>query len=104
MSFIHMFSVDHFVLCATKSTLETYQPPDVSVVYYPVPDCFIHQVDPSGEILCFESGGLPWKDHLFTLEEELALDPIIKFVLYSDQSAKWRVQCVPIHLHSFENR
>ncbi len=61
-------------------------------------------MDESGEIVVFESGGCPWKDHLMTLEEELQLSPPIKFALFADQNGKWRVQCVPIRLGSFENR
>jgi len=63
-----------------------------------------HEIDPSGEIIAFESGGCPWKDHLFTLEEELGITPGIKFSLFADQSGNWRVQCVPVQLGSFENR
>ena len=62
------------------------------------------QVDPSGEIMRLSGNGAPWKDHLFSLEEELAIDPPIKYVLFSDQSGAWRIQCVPIRLGSFENR
>ena len=49
-------------------------------------------MDASGEIVCFENGGCPWKDYLFTAEEELKLDPKIKFVLFPDQNNNWRVQ------------
>ena len=49
------------------------------------------QVDPSGEIIFIESG-CPWKDHLFTLEEKLNIDVLIKFALFSDQNGNWRVQ------------
>ena len=65
---------------------------------------FVYQVDPSGEIICFRETFCPWKDHLMTLEEELHIDKPIKFVLYTDQSGKWRVQCVPIEIGSFDNR
>jgi uncharacterized UPF0160 family protein len=54
--------------------------------------------------MTFKSGSCPWKDHLFTLEEELELKPLIKFVLFSDTNGKWRVQCVPKELGTFENR
>ena len=49
-------------------------------------------------------GGCPWKDHLLTLEQELDIKPPVKFVLFSDQNGKWRVQCVPVDKCSFENR
>ena len=64
----------------------------------------LFQVDGSGEIIVLENGGCPWKDHLFNLEEELKLSPSIKYVLFSDKNGKWRVQCVPQALGSFQNR
>lgn len=63
-----------------------------------------YEIDSSGEIVCFPSGGLPWKDHLLTLETDLNISPTIKFVLFADESSKWRVQCVPVESGSFENR
>lgn len=63
-----------------------------------------HNVDPSGEIIRFVSGGLPWKTHLYDLEAELELDPLVKFVLYTDQSGMWRVQAVTVKGQAFENR
>uniref|UniRef100_UPI00358E71CE MYG1 exonuclease isoform X2 n=1 Tax=Myxine glutinosa TaxID=7769 RepID=UPI00358E71CE len=62
------------------------------------------EVHNSGEIVCLTSGGCPWKEHLFDLEVELGLSTPIKFVLYLDQNGGWRVQCVPILMHSFQNR
>lgn len=62
------------------------------------------EVDPSGEIVVFKTGGCPWKDHLFNLEAELDINPPIKYVLYTDQANKWRIQCVPESLVSFSNR
>jgi len=62
------------------------------------------QVDASGEIVCLAKGGCPWKEHLFRLEKELEISPPIKYVLYPDQSNKWRIQCVSVRADSFENR
>lgn len=62
------------------------------------------ETDPSGEILKFESGGMPWTHHLYDLEKEHAVDPVIKFVLYTDQAGMWRVQCVTVEGKQFENR
>ncbi|XP_069133181.1 MYG1 exonuclease-like [Argopecten irradians] len=62
------------------------------------------EVDQSGEIVVLKSGGCPWKDHLLSIEEELALSPKLKYVLYTDNSQKWRIQCVPLKIGSFENR
>lgn len=63
-----------------------------------------HTVDPSGQIAVLSEGGCPWKDHLFTLEQEMNVQTPILYVLYTDQSGNWRVQCVSVSLGSFENR
>ncbi|KAG7281780.1 hypothetical protein CRUP_037061 [Coryphaenoides rupestris] len=63
-----------------------------------------HQADPSGEVVVFSQGGCPWKEHLFALEKELAVDTPVKFALYPDQNEQWRVQCVPAGLNTFQNR
>lgn len=55
---------------------------------------FLSKVDPSGEIIELEGGGCPWKEHLFELEQDLKIEPPIKFVIYTDQSNKWRVQVI----------
>lgn len=62
------------------------------------------EVDKSGEIVCMKEGGAPWKDHLFSLEEELKVSQPIKYVLYTDQNGAWRIQCVPLRLGCFDNR
>eukprot|EP00057_Strongylocentrotus_purpuratus_P025906 XP_011680380.1 PREDICTED: UPF0160 protein MYG1, mitochondrial [Strongylocentrotus purpuratus] len=61
-------------------------------------------VDACGEIITFPQGGCPWKEHLFELEKILDLELPIKYVLYPDNSGAWRIQCVPINRHSFDNR
>jgi uncharacterized UPF0160 family protein len=63
-----------------------------------------HEVDKSGEIIKFASGGLPWMKHLYDLEKFHSLDPLVKFVLYTDQAGMWRVQAVTIEGRGFENR
>jgi uncharacterized UPF0160 family protein len=63
-----------------------------------------HAVDASGEIICLESGGLPWKGYLYELEQQYKVDPLIKFVLYTDQASMWRVQAVTVEGKAFENR
>ena len=50
------------------------------------------KVDLSGEIIEFEGGGFPWKEHLCELETDLNIDVPIKFVIFTDQNNKWRVQ------------
>lgn len=62
------------------------------------------EVDPSGEIIMFPSGGLPWKGYVYELEKEHSVDPLIKFVLYTDQAGMWRVQAVTVEGKAFENR
>lgn len=44
------------------------------------------EIDPSGEVICLSSGGLPWRNHLYELEKAHSIDPLIKFVLYQDVS------------------
>ena len=65
-----------------------------------------HKTDPSGEILTFSSGGLPWRNHLYDIEKKHLKEgePLIKFVLYQDQSGMWRVQAVTVEGQAFENR
>ena len=58
----------------------------------------------SGRALLFLEGGAPWKEHLFELEQEQGLDGNILYTIYTDQSGKWRIQCVPQSPDSFENR
>ena len=52
------------------------------------------------------TGGVPWKEHLFELEAEnnLSGESSILYVIYTDQSGMWRIQCVPVRPNSFENR
>mmetsp|Transcript_9006 Transcript_9006/g.16980 ORF Transcript_9006/g.16980 Transcript_9006/m.16980 type:complete len:418 (+) Transcript_9006:2143-3396(+) len=61
-------------------------------------------LDASGEIILLDSGGMPWKSHLYELEKEYKVDPLVKYVLYTDQSGMWRVQAVTVEGQSFENR
>lgn len=61
-------------------------------------------VDPSGEIMVLDRF-CPWKLHLFELEQEMKMDPSIKYVLYQDERAKqWRVQAVAVSPDRFESR
>lgn len=61
-------------------------------------------IDPSGEILVLTTF-CPWKLHLFELEEELKIDPPIKYVIYQDERSKsWRVQAVAVSPDRFESR
>ena len=62
------------------------------------------ECDSSGEIIKFESGGMPWKSHLYEIEKEQKIENLIKFVLYTDQAGMWRVQAVTVEGQAFENR
>eukprot|EP00244_Chara_vulgaris_P011890 TRINITY_DN6041_c0_g2_i1.p1 TRINITY_DN6041_c0_g2~~TRINITY_DN6041_c0_g2_i1.p1 ORF type:complete len:335 (-),score=52.87 TRINITY_DN6041_c0_g2_i1:184-1188(-) len=58
----------------------------------------------SGEILVLDRF-CPWKLHLFDLEQELKIDPSIKYCLYQDdRSGSWRVQAVSVAPGNFESR
>lgn len=69
-------------------------------------------VHPSGKIILLPKSGIPWKEHLYTLEPKDAgpaetTDGLVNYVLYPDSAApdaNWRVQCVPVHDASFESR
>lgn len=60
-------------------------------------------VHPSGEILVLDSF-CPWKEHLYAIEKEQNAHGSIKFVLFADSSAKWRVSTVLVTSSSFEFR
>lgn len=62
------------------------------------------EFDPEGRILVFEGQSVPWKDHLYGLEDG---KPSVLYVLYPESAspgAKWRIQCVPESPDSFLSR
>lgn len=62
------------------------------------------EFDPQGRILVFDGQSVPWKDHLFSLEDG---NPTVLYVLYpekADPGSKWRIQCVPESKDSFVSR
>ena len=61
-------------------------------------------VDASGRLLKFESGGIPWKTHLYSLETKHGIEDHIAFVLYVDNADMWRVQAVTVKGTDFTNR
>ncbi|KAI0102765.1 putative UPF0160 protein C27H6.8 [Nemania sp. FL0031] len=68
-----------------------------------------NEYDPEGRIMVFEGLSVPWKDHLYTLEEELGVEEKNKvlYVLYPEKpvpEAKWRIQAVPVTKDSFQSR
>uniref|UniRef100_A0A8V5GVR0 Uncharacterized protein n=1 Tax=Melopsittacus undulatus TaxID=13146 RepID=A0A8V5GVR0_MELUD len=62
------------------------------------------EVHSSGQVLELAQGWCPWQDHIFRLEQELALPRALLLVLYRDQAGQWRVQSVPTGPHSFQSR
>ncbi|KAF3432772.1 hypothetical protein FNV43_RR23874 [Rhamnella rubrinervis] len=62
------------------------------------------KVDPSGEIMVL-TRSCPWKLHIFELEEEMKIDPSVKYVIYQDdRSENWRIQAVAVSPDKFESR
>jgi uncharacterized UPF0160 family protein len=64
------------------------------------------EYDPEGRILVLEGQSVPWKDHLYSLEEAEGKSSVI-YALYAEKpipGAKWRVQAVPVSKDSFESR
>jgi len=61
--------------------------------------------DPQGRILVFDEFA-SWKDHIYQLEGDLAIPQAERalYVVYPDESGKWRVQAVPINADSFVSR
>ncbi|KAI1200820.1 metal-dependent protein hydrolase [Nemania serpens] len=65
--------------------------------------------DPQGRVMVLEGQAVPWKDHLYTLEEEEGTEEQSKvlYVLYPEKpipDAKWRIQAVPVTQGSFQSR
>jgi len=55
------------------------------------------QVDSSGQIIELPKGGCPWKEHLFSAETELKVDPHILFCIIESTDGSWSVVSVPEH-------
>ncbi|RCN49873.1 hypothetical protein ANCCAN_04119 [Ancylostoma caninum] len=65
------------------------------------------QVDKSGRILYISTGGVPWKEHFFELEEEKGLSSRrMTYIIYEDSSSgTYRIQAIPNNrLSTFDNR
>ena len=63
----------------------------------------------SGQILVLPRAGIPWKEHLYNIEEDANVpeDKKILYVLYAEKEepgSKWRIQAVSKDMSSFENR
>jgi uncharacterized UPF0160 family protein len=64
---------------------------------------------PSGQLMVLPRAGIPWKEHLYNIEEEgkLSDDQKILYVIYPEKEepgSKWRIQAVSEDFSSFENR
>ncbi len=62
--------------------------------------------DADGRLLVLDGQSVPWKDHLYTLEQEQGKTSVL-YVLYQEKpepGAKWRIQCVPESKDSFVSR
>ena len=62
--------------------------------------------DGQGRLMVFQEG-LPWKDHLYTLEAEHPENEKVIYVLYPESrtpGTKWRIQAVPESKDSFQSR
>lgn len=62
--------------------------------------------DGKGRVLIFDKG-VPWKDHLYALEDENPGEEKVVYVLYPEgpyDGSKWRIQAVSVSKDSFESR
>ncbi|XP_050254137.1 uncharacterized protein LOC126700164 isoform X2 [Quercus robur] len=100
--------VYHLYLAVYKSFMESVQfhakswLPAQSIVM----ECIAARdsIDSSGEIMVLMRS-CPWKLHIFELEEEMKIDPSIKYVIYQDdRSGNWRLQAVSVSPDKFESR
>jgi len=48
--------------------------------------------DENGRMIMFASGGLPWKEHLFELEEQHGIQGQVSYVVYQNKPTDWRIQ------------
>lgn len=68
-------------------------------------DVCTFQTHSSGAVIHFPSGGLPWKEHLYELEEELNIPSgQIKYAIFQDTQGSWRVSAVNVSPGSFDLR
>lgn len=51
-------------------------------------------VHESGQVLLFDTAGMPWKDHLYELERLHSVQHPVLFVIFMDSAKMWRVQAV----------
>ncbi|XP_042067135.1 MYG1 protein C694.04c-like [Salvia splendens] len=79
-----------------------------TIIYHWIEEYYKFYID--ARVFCFivnfiKFYFLQWKLHLFELEEEMKINPPIKYVLYQDDRSKsWRVQAVAMAPDRFESR
>ena len=62
-------------------------------------------MDESGKIMELSSGGFPWKEHIFDLEEQgIVPKNELFFVIFTDTAGMWRIQAIPVCSNSFSSR
>ena len=64
---------------------------------------------PSGQLMTLPRAGIPWKEHLYEIEDEagIAAGSKVLYVVYPEKDepgSKWRIQAVSDSLTSFQNR
>ena len=64
---------------------------------------------PSGQLMVLPRAGIPWKEHLYNIEDESKVGEKQKifYVIYPEKEepgSKWRIQAVSKDFSSFENR
>ncbi|KAK5098301.1 hypothetical protein LTS08_006434 [Lithohypha guttulata] len=64
---------------------------------------------PSGQLLVLPRAGIPWKEHLYNIEQEAGIDESKKilYTIYPEKEepgTKWRIQAVSKDMNSFVNR
>ncbi|RMZ75908.1 hypothetical protein DV738_g5250, partial [Chaetothyriales sp. CBS 135597] len=64
---------------------------------------------PSGQLVLLPRAGIPWKEHLYEIEEAVGLpdNEKILYVIYPEKEepgSKWRIQAVSKDFASFQNR
>lgn len=68
-----------------------------------------HQYDSKGRIIVipYRVDGVPWADHLYSLEEEENVKGQVLFALFAENGepdSRWRIRAVSLQPGSFENR
>lgn len=68
-----------------------------------------YNAHPSGQLMVLPRAGVPWKEHLYNIEDagQVAENQKILYTIYPEKSepgSKWRIQAVSKDFSSFENR